>query len=91
MRSLKKFILDIISAFYDEPDFKGFSNVRFCFFIAMVMLFVTWVMVLFYDKNIEILVAMLGAPALTIFQYLGKRVIERNQYHGTSEEFHHTE
>lgn len=76
----------MVSALYDEPGFKGFSNVRFAFFCAMVMFGITWYMVLFKDKSVEILTAILGVDALTVIQYLGKRTIERKRYWNCKDE-----
>lgn len=87
-RLIAKAVRDIATSFYDDLEFKEFSSVRLGFYIGLVMLCVTWYQVLFCGKNVEVLIAITGAPLISVIQYMGKKALDnqRRRYEGEGTE-----
>lgn len=80
-----RLLADILSMLYDSDGYM--SSVRVGFFVCLTMLCVTWYMVLFYDKDVSILVTITGAPALSAVQYLGKKYMDKWKGDGQHDQY----
>ena len=73
------FLRDLKSVLYDEDG--CMSCVRLAFAVSFIMLIITWIAVLFFGKDNNILMTIASAPLISSASYIGKKFTSKGERH----------